>query len=384
MKTIKLIILYILICHTAFAWGKEGHEIIARLAYNRLSDNAKKEVQKYLGSITPEQAGTWMDDMRSDHSYDYMKSWHYINISKGQDYTPTTEENIVNKLLQVTRELEHKDKLCPEQIETDLLILFHLIGDIHQPLHVGYGEDKGGNSVQVRYLGKGTSLHKVWDSDIIETQNIALKSIEEFLKLRLSTGEISAGSSSPIQWAKESRMQLSAIYEYSIDVLDKEYAERATVLIKYQLTLASLRLAATLEHLFGSARTESANNSDINPAPVYLDSHGGGKKDGVYGRTFDKLIKTTPEEANKFIGQNVIVCGKVYSTKGLKSVNFINMGAAYPNSPFTVVIFPSDISKFKNKLTDFDGRQICVTGVVEEYKGKAEIKVKEERQIWVQ
>ena len=54
----------------------------------------------------------------------------------------------------------------------DLLELFHLIGDLHQPLHVGFGEDKGGNTFEVQFNDKGSNLHKVWDSEIIEYKNL--------------------------------------------------------------------------------------------------------------------------------------------------------------------------------------------------------------------
>jgi hypothetical protein len=86
-----------------------------------------------------------------------MKPWHYIKIPKGQDYHPTNEDDIATHLIRVMRELQHKDVLCAEQLKMDLLILFHLMGDFHQSLHAGYGEDKGGNSVQVTWMSSGSS-----------------------------------------------------------------------------------------------------------------------------------------------------------------------------------------------------------------------------------
>lgn len=92
------------------------------------------------------------------------------------------------------------------------------------------------------------------------------------------------------------------------------------------------------------------------------------------------------DSAASHIGDSLKVCGKVYGTRFLESAKggptFINMGAEYPNSPFTVVIFAEDRKKFKvapEKL--FDGKQLCVMGRIIEYKGKAEIIVKEPTQI---
>src|SRR5690554_7846576 len=49
-----------------------------------------------------------------------------------------------------------------------LMILVHLVGDVHQPLHVGNGKDRGGNDVKVSWFGENSNLHKIWDSEIID------------------------------------------------------------------------------------------------------------------------------------------------------------------------------------------------------------------------
>jgi hypothetical protein len=70
--------------------------------------------------------------------------------------------------------LEHKDTLGKAKIKLKILYLFHLIGDLHQPLQLGYGHDKGGNTVQLNYKDKGTNLHSFWDSGIIYYKRITL------------------------------------------------------------------------------------------------------------------------------------------------------------------------------------------------------------------
>src|SRR5665647_2206399 len=73
-------------------------------------------------------------------------------------------------------------------------------------------------------------------------------------------------------------------------------------------------------------------------------------------------------------GERVTVCSKVYGTKALGKVTFINLGAAYPNSPLTVVIFSKDRSNFKEAPeVMYADKKICVTGMLKEYNGKAEI-----------
>ena len=70
---------------TSFGWGRTGHHIIAEIAQSIMNEHAKENVQKYLGSTSFEEASVWMDEMRSEGKYDYMKPWHYINIEKGDN-----------------------------------------------------------------------------------------------------------------------------------------------------------------------------------------------------------------------------------------------------------------------------------------------------------
>lgn len=84
--------------------------------------------------------------------------------------------------------------------------------------------------------------------------------------------------------------------------------------------------------------------------------------------------KMSIDEVNNHIGDSVTVCSKVYGIKALDKVTFINLGAAYPSSPLTVVIFAKDLVNF-NELPSamYSGKQICVTGILKDYKGKVEI-----------
>lgn len=95
--------------------------------------------------------------------------------------------------------------------------------------------------------------------------------------------------------------------------------------------------------------------------------------------------KINIESASSHYGEKVTICSKVYGTKALEKVTFINLGAAYPNSPLTLVIFAKDRSNFKEAPDAmYNDKNICVTGVVKEYKGKPEIIVTSPDQITIQ
>ncbi|MEI8278166.1 MAG: S1/P1 nuclease [Bacteroidota bacterium] len=254
MHRISLIfIAFILIFATplsSFAWGKKGHNLVADVAARYMDDATRKKVQHYLGSTTFDEASTWMDEMRSDHSYDYMKPWHYVDFPKGKLYNANTEENLVNELNKVIGELNNKSKLSDEQIKTDILILFHLVGDLHQPLHVGYADDKGGNAIKLTFIDKADNLHWVWDNGIIENKKVILSDVvreeanytpaqlEQLKKINIEN------------WVNAERPLLTAVYDFNNNTIDQAYVDRNIKTVETQLFIAGIRLAAILEQAF--------------------------------------------------------------------------------------------------------------------------------------
>src|SRR5689334_17963898 len=79
----------------ALAWGGVGHRIVAEVALNFLKPGVADSVQHYLGTMTFKEAATWMDEVRRDSTYDYMKPMHYINVEKNQPYVRTFGPNIL-------------------------------------------------------------------------------------------------------------------------------------------------------------------------------------------------------------------------------------------------------------------------------------------------
>ncbi len=240
--------------HNLFAWGKKGHGIVAEIAFTMLDSNTKTAVYKYLGATTIEQASTWMDEVRSDHRYDYMKTWHYVNVEKGSEYIPNKDANVINALNNAIDELGHKDKLPDSVIKTDLMVIFHLVGDMHQPLHVGYGTDKGGNDIRANYLTHPSNLHKIWDTEIIESEAITTDQCLALYK-DLSKKEIAKLKDVNIEvWMQEPRALLPNVYDFNTQEnnIDQAYIDKNKKIIEQQLLIAGIRLSAVLEKVFKS------------------------------------------------------------------------------------------------------------------------------------
>ena len=353
-----------------FAWGAKGHALIAEVAFKYLDHQTKEHVLSYLGGMTIQEASDWMDEVRSDPAYNYMKPYHYADFEKGEPATALMGNNLMGVLASTLQDLSHIDQLTREEIKTRLLYLFHLVGDIHQPLHVGYPEDKGGNLYQVSFFGNGTNLHRIWDTEIIDYEHTTLGDV-------LGSEKLSPGQIQKIQqinivaWASGSRSFLKEVYDIHGHKVGEPYVREVYPIIKRQLLYAGIRLAGVLEKYMENVKIirESAT------APS--------------SRQDTAITTIDVQKAGDYAGKMVRVCARVYGTKFLSSSGrqptFLDLGADYPNSPLTIVIWGDDRQNFKNPPEQFyKGKMICVTGKVVIYRNKPEIIVSGEDQIVVQ
>lgn len=248
MKRI-LFFAFLLFSFKSNAWENKGHAMVAEVAFSYLDDATKKNVLSYLDEMTIEEAANWMDDIKKDKSLDYMKAYHYADFPKGTRAADREGSNIVHVLNNTISELNAKDKLSREEIKTRILFLFHLIGDLHQPLHIGYENDKGGNTVQLNYRGQGTNLHSFWDSGIISSQNITLA---DCLNAQIYTPEElkAIRAVNIVSWSEESRGLLGQVYGYGNPKVKDKYVEGSAKTIEKQIQKAGIRLAAVLQLFF--------------------------------------------------------------------------------------------------------------------------------------
>ncbi len=234
------------------AWGSKGHKIIAEIALQNINKNVADSVKFYLDSLSLSDASVWMDEIRDNHSFDYLKPMHYVNIEKDKTYVKNNEENIINALntsISLLKGKIPKDLERHAKMNYHLKVICHLIGDIHQPLHCGYFEDKGGNKVQIRFLKKQTNLHKVWDSEIIEASKITSQSC--LIQNKGIITDKNLYNHNVEVWLEESRNLLPGVYNFNSDI-DEIYIKKNTVIIERQLVKAGLRLAFILNQIFSN------------------------------------------------------------------------------------------------------------------------------------
>jgi nuclease S1 len=233
----------------SFAWGEDGHKIIATLADAQLSPAARKEVNRLL-ALEPGQTlasiSTWADKHRNPAT----SAWHYVNLPRG-DCTYDPERDCPDGkciVAAIDRQIETLHTAGDDGTRlTALKYLVHFIGDVHQPLHAGFGDDRGGNRYQLQAFMRGSNLHAVWDSGLIKALQRENDSIVKELLIRpmppTATSFTAAGA------VEESCRIVSKAGFYPDRLVAPEYVERYTPVMLYQLALAGTRLAGTLNRI---------------------------------------------------------------------------------------------------------------------------------------
>lgn len=235
---------------TAVAWGEKGHTIVAEVAFMQLNPDTRANVLKYLDGMSLKDAANWMDHIKSDESKDFMRKWHYFNLEKGATEMPEGE-SVITALIQTMKELDNRQLLTDEQIKEKILILFHLIGDIHQPMHVGYGSDRGGNNIKLSFYGNARNLHSIWDTEIVDNRLMTsgqVLSANPFTEDQLQD----IRKINVFEWAGQSRAHLAKAYKIRNGKVDLDYIENNAAAVRTQLAKAGIRLAAVLEKYFSN------------------------------------------------------------------------------------------------------------------------------------
>ncbi len=253
MKYKIIVVLLVFLAIQASSWGLTGHRVVGQIAENYLTKKAKKGVKKILGKETLADVANWMDFIKSESTYNYMGPWHYVTIPDGQNYESSEkakERDIIWAINKFIGELKSDTTSLTEK-QFALKSLVHLVGDIHQPLHVGNGNDKGGNDVKLKYFRRSSNLHRVWDSEIIDGQSLSYTEwvlrINHTEKLQVENWQ----AASINDWVLESiamRESVYAIgekknlsYRYNYDHIDE---------VELRLLQAGVRLAGVLNSIY--------------------------------------------------------------------------------------------------------------------------------------
>ncbi|PUZ26804.1 S1/P1 Nuclease [Chitinophaga costaii] len=246
----------------SFAWGKNGHRIVGEIAYRHLTKKAQKAVDKLLGRQKLALVANWPDFIKSDTTgqYKHIDTWHYIDApSEGDEASflqflqNKKEDNAYNKGADFIKTLKDPSASQEDKLFA-LILLTHVVGDIHQPLHVGTSEEgSGGNKISVTWNGLTTNLHSVWDDKLIEFQGLSYTEYSNALDTA-SAAEVKAiQQGSYVDWMYESHLLANGLLN-EVKSGDKLNTFRYTYyhigMLDRQLLKGGLRLAAVLNEIY--------------------------------------------------------------------------------------------------------------------------------------
>lgn len=256
MRIIKLLLAAaMLLPAQAWGWGKTGHRVIGRIAEPYLTPAARAGVRSILGPETMTEASNWPDFMRSDPSEFWQHTaspWHYVTVPKGKTYAQVgapPEGDGVTALQRFSATVRDPRASLADK-KPALRFIIHIVGDLQQPLHAGNGQDKGGNDVKVTFLGRPTNLHAVWDSGLMDDEQLSYTEMADWLGARITTADAKAWSSAdPRVWIAESAALRDQIYPEDPQ-LSYRYIFDNKARMEDRLERGGVRLAAYLNQLF--------------------------------------------------------------------------------------------------------------------------------------
>ena len=245
----------------AYAWGPEGHEVIARIAADNLSPAAHLRISQLVGGDAPALMvldSNWADEIRADRPG--TTNWHFVNIEIGSKGYNSRRDCARDDCVvaQINRDITVlRDPKAPHAAKIEALrFLIHFVGDLHQPLHAADRRDKGGNNLIVFMKNRRTNLHRVWDEDLVEALGSDPGAVAGSIEAGLSPqdkAKMAAGT--PADWANESfnvaAKEIYARIPSSGPVrLPRDYARRENAAVRLQLARAGIRLATLLNGIY--------------------------------------------------------------------------------------------------------------------------------------
>lgn len=252
-------------------WGPIGHQAVAKIAQDLITYPTQLAISKLIPNGNMTAVANWADQVRTLPAFKWSEPLHFIdtpewacNYNRQRDCYNSDGEYLmcVDGAIQ-----NYTNRLLSNPTSDDLKFLIHFTGDISQPLHCGFSEDKGGNDIHVELLNKRTNLHAVWDSgiieDVINTQYGGnwlnwVSYLENNFKPPVNiTCNFKNGECGQI-WGDESA-KLACEYAYvNVDGseilnrthLTEDYILSRTQIINMQIVKAGLRLTFLLNEIF--------------------------------------------------------------------------------------------------------------------------------------
>lgn len=256
MMRVAVVAVMAAVALSAAAWSQKGHDVVAHIAERHLTPSTQAAVHSLLEGRHLVYWANWLDNASHTPEYAYTKTWHYRNVDEGQTLETAPENpngDVIKGIRYAVRVLSDYSQTQANRLLA-LKILVHLVGDMHQPMHMGHLSDLGGNRTKVKYFGRDTNLHSVWDGSLVESAHkwsytewadqidLPMKPEQQVLLL----------SGNVADWARRGVENAAEVYRATPDGTSLSYNDvaRWTPMIEESLLLGGHRLAHILNSIF--------------------------------------------------------------------------------------------------------------------------------------
>lgn len=254
MKKITTLLLCLVCAVASYGWGQKGHDVVAAIAERHLTPAARQFADSLLDGRSLVYWANWLDNASYTPELRYTKTWHYKNVNEGVEYEAMSANpagDAVTAIKSTVETLTDSARSIDDKVLA-LKILIHVTGDLHQPMHMGHATDLGGNRIKVKYFGRDTNLHTVWDTNLVESAH--KWSYTEWADQLDRGNDISRETYAPWMvdlWAKGNVSVADSVYKAMPEKTDIKYNEIvwATPVIEQQLLAGGLRLAIILNYI---------------------------------------------------------------------------------------------------------------------------------------
>lgn len=237
------------------AWGQVGHDTTCKIAERHLTEKTLQKITSILDGKSIVYWSNWLDNASHQTEYAYTSTWHYKNIDEGQVYeeVPSFETgDVVERVEWLTEQLA-KGGLTHEEEALYLKMLVHLVGDLHQPMHMGHKSDLGGNRVYVEFFKEKTNLHHVWDEDLVEKgHHWTYDEWTEQIDRATAEQEAEMVKGTPKEWGRETFEWATKVYTATPaeTKISYDYVAEWTPVVEEQFLKGGLRLAHILNRIY--------------------------------------------------------------------------------------------------------------------------------------
>jgi hypothetical protein len=211
MRTLGIASFVLLACIApAHAWDRDGHRAICYTALELTTESARKQIFTLLGISTEDQfaeACVWADHIATDRPA--TAAWHGIDIPKDARAIDLARDCKGPASCIVAQIEKHAATLKSTAPKTDraeaLRFLAHLVGDLHQPINIGFTDQRGGREISGMFHGRPSNLHDVWDRGLLATLVPAGRDGAKIIyDASAWMGRLNGGEKkTPLEWANE-------------------------------------------------------------------------------------------------------------------------------------------------------------------------------------